>query len=93
MLNSGEGLLSTAIYIYKDRKIYALETESECQVAAFCQDFRAKKEINHAVDNLAKIWHHMWHWGHKCNCFGNLSMKCQFSEYFNRKIYSILWDF
>ena len=62
MLNSGEGLLSTAIYIYKDRKIYALETESECQVAAFCQDFRAKKEINHAVDNLAKIWHHIWHW-------------------------------
>ena len=43
MLNSGEGLLSTAIYVYKDRKIYALETESECQVAAFCQDFRAKK--------------------------------------------------
>ena len=57
---------------YKDGMIYALATG--CRVAAFYQLFRPKTEINHAVANLAKIWHHMWHRGHKCNCFGDLSV-------------------
>ena len=57
---------------YKDGMIYALATG--CRVAAFYQLFGQKTEINHAVANLAKIWHHMWHRGHKCNCFGDLSV-------------------
>ena len=57
---------------YKDGMIYAQTTG--CRVTTFCQLFRQKTEINHAVENLAKIWHHMWHWGHKCNCFRDLSL-------------------
>ena len=52
----------------------------------FTNFFGQKTEINHAVENLAKIWHHMWHWGHKCNCFGDLSLIVEGSQF-------VLWEF
>ena len=54
----------------------------------FTNFFGQKTEINHAVENLAKIWHHMWHWGHKCNCFGDLSLIVEGSQ-----LYCIVRDF
>ena len=60
-------------------------TDNRVSSCLFLPTFLAKKtEINHAVENLDKIWHHMWHRGHKCNCFGDLSVIVAKSQ---------LWEF
>ena len=70
--SAGEGLLSTEIYI--TRMGWFMHWQQGVELPFFANFFGQKTEINHGVENLYKIRHHMWHWGHKCNCFGDLSV-------------------